>query len=180
MHSNPWKRLKRTVVYENDWVTLKHDDVERPDGEAGIYGVVHFKHRAIGILARDLEDRILLVGQYRYPLDVYSWEIPEGGGRLDEDPLEAAQRELREETGFTARRWTRLGTAHLSNCVSDEIAIYYLAEELEAGEPAPEGTEQLEVRWVPFSEALRMVREGEITDSLSVITILRAALDRAG
>jgi 8-oxo-dGTP pyrophosphatase MutT (NUDIX family) len=178
MYSNPWKRLKRTVVYDNDWITLKHDDVERPDGEPGIYGVVHFKHLAIAILARDAEDRILLVGQYRYPLDVYSWEIPEGGGRLDEDPLAAAQRELREESGFTARRWTRLGAVHLSNSVSDELGIYYLAEELEPGEAQPEGTEELEVRWVPFAEALRMVRAGEITDSLSVIAILRLAADR--
>lgn len=178
MHSNPWKRLKRTLVYDNAWIAVQHDDVERPDGKPGIYGVIHFKHRAIGVLARDADDRVLLVGQYRYPLEIYSWEIPEGGGRLDEDPLGAAQRELREETGFSARRWTQLGTAHLSNSVSDEDAIYYLAEELEHGEAEPEGTEKLDVRWVPFSEALRMVRAGEITDSLSVIAILRFASDR--
>jgi 8-oxo-dGTP pyrophosphatase MutT (NUDIX family) len=178
MHSNPWKRLKRTVVYENDWIAVKHDDVVRPDGKPGIYGVVHFKHRAIGIVPLDTQDRVLLVGQYRYPLDVYSWEIPEGGGRLDEDPLEAARRELREETGLTARRWTRLGTAHLSNCVSDEEGIYYLAEQLEQGEAEPEGTEELALRWVSFSEALRMVRDGEITDSLSVIALLKLAGDR--
>jgi 8-oxo-dGTP pyrophosphatase MutT (NUDIX family) len=178
MHSNPWKRHRRTIVYENDWIVVNHDDVTRPDGKPGIYGVVHFKHRAIAIVAIDAADRVLLVGQHRYPFDAYSWEIPEGGGRQDEDPLDAARRELREETGVTAKHWTRLGTAHLSNCITDDEGVYYLAEDLEQGEAEPEGTEQLEVRWVAFSDALQMVRTGEITDSLSVIGLLRIATDR--
>lgn len=179
MHKNPWTRLARRVAYENGWILVHHDEVQRPDGAPGIYGVVHFKHRAVGVVALDASDRVLLVGQYRYPLDAYSWEIPEGGGPLAEDALAAAQRELREETGFRALRWRRLGTAHLSNSVSDEEAIYYVAEELEQGTPEPEGTEQLELRWVHFAEALSMIRTGEITDALSVIALLRLSQERA-
>jgi 8-oxo-dGTP pyrophosphatase MutT (NUDIX family) len=178
MQSNPWKRHRRSVMYENPWIVVNHDEVQRPDGEPGIYGVVHFKHLAVGVVAIDASDRVLLVGQYRYPLDLYSWEIPEGGGRFDEAPEEAAARELREETGVTARKWTRIGTAHLSNAVSDEVAIYYLAQDLEQGEAEPEGTEQLQVRWFPFDEAVRMVMGGEITDAISVMALLRVAAER--
>jgi 8-oxo-dGTP pyrophosphatase MutT (NUDIX family) len=172
---NPWIRRSRRVAYDNPWITVQHDEVTRPDGQPGIYGVVHFKNRAIGVIARDADGRVILVGQHRYPLDVYSWEIPEGGGLLEHDPLAAAQRELREETGLSAQRWTVLGRAHLSNSVSDEEAIYYLAEELTQGEAEPEGSEELALRWVPFAEALRMVQAGEITDSLSVIALLQLA-----
>jgi 8-oxo-dGTP pyrophosphatase MutT (NUDIX family) len=181
MHQNPWTRRSRRVAYENPWIIVQHDEVVRPDGQPGIYGVVHYKNRAIGIIARDEQKRIVLVGQYRYPLDLYSWEIPEGGGPLAEDPLGAAQRELREETGLSAQRWSVLGKAHLSNSVSDEEAIYYLAEGLSQGQAEPEGTEQLALRWVDFAQALRMVHAGEITDALSVIALLRlCAADAAG
>jgi 8-oxo-dGTP pyrophosphatase MutT (NUDIX family) len=163
------------VAYENAWIEVRHDEVTRPDGKPGIYGVVHYKNRAIGVVARDKEGRVVLVGQHRYPLDVYSWEIPEGGGPLAEDPLSAAQRELREETGLSAARWSVLGTAHLSNSVSDEEAICYLAEDLSQGEAEPDGTEDLALRWVDFGEALRMVDTGEITDALSVLALLRLA-----
>jgi len=181
---SPWKRISRRVAYENNWIRVFHDDVIRPDGQPGIYGVVHFRNRAIGVLALDEDDRVLLVGQHRYPLDLYSWEIPEGGAPLEEDPLLGAQRELREETGFRARSWRKLGVAHLSNSVTDEEAIYYVAEDLEPGEAEPEGTEQLQLRWVELAEALRMVAEGEITDAISVIALLRLQqsrlLDRPG
>jgi 8-oxo-dGTP pyrophosphatase MutT (NUDIX family) len=179
MERNPWTRRSRRVVYDNPWITVQHDEVTRPDGQPGIYGLVHFKNRAIGVVARDAEGRVVLVGQHRYPLDLYSWEIPEGGGLLADDPLAAAQRELREETGLSAQRWTKLGVAHLSNSVSDEEAIYYLAEELTQGEAEPEGSEELALRWVPFAEALRMVQIGEITDSLSVIALLQLAVREA-
>jgi 8-oxo-dGTP pyrophosphatase MutT (NUDIX family) len=175
---NPWRRLSRRVAYENPWIRVDEDQVIRPDGKAGIYGVVHFKNRAVGVVPLDEQDRVLLVGQYRYTLEQYSWEIPEGGVPLDEDPLSGAQRELMEETGYTAAKWLELGRAYLSNSVSDEHAIYFLAEELIPGTPRPEGTERLSLRWVTFPEVLAMVERGEITDALSIIAIQRVALLR--
>jgi 8-oxo-dGTP pyrophosphatase MutT (NUDIX family) len=174
--SNPWRTLKTRVTYDNPWIRVREDDVIRPDGAPGIYGVVHYKNKAIGVLPIDEEGHTYLVGQYRYTLDVYSWEIPEGGGAEGEEPIEAAKRELREETGLIARRWRTLGRAHLSNSVSDEEAIIFLATDLVQGAADPEGTEKLELRRVKFEEALRMVADGEITDSLSVIAILRYAV----
>lgn len=178
VEGNPWTRQSRRMVYENPWIRLDEDQVIRPDGKPGIYGVVHFKNRAVGVVALDKKDRVLLVGQYRYTLDQYSWEIPEGGVPLDEDPLSGAQRELLEETGYTAGKWSELGRAHLSNSVSDEEAIYYLAQELRPGTPRPEGTERLQTRWVAFLEAQTMVERGEITDALSIIAIQRISLAR--
>lgn len=175
---NPWTRLSRQVVYENTWIRVDEDQVVRPDGKPGIYGVVHFKNRAVGVVPLDEKGRVFLVGQYRYTLDQYSWEIPEGGVPLDEDPLSGAQRELLEETGYTAGKWHELGRAHLSNSVSDEEAIYYLAQDLQAGTPRPEETERLAVRWVSFPETLNMVERGEITDALSIIAIQSVALAR--
>jgi len=171
--SNPWQTADRRYVYENAWINVREDNVIRPDGAPGIYGVVEFKNKAIGVLPMDEEGCTYLVGQYRYTLDRYSWEIPEGGCPEGEEPLSAARRELVEETGLEASTWQLLGTAHLSNSVTNEEALYYLATDLTAHPPAPEGTEQLEVIRVPFGEALRMVLDGEITDSLSVIAILR-------
>jgi 8-oxo-dGTP pyrophosphatase MutT (NUDIX family) len=180
MHNNPWTRLARRVAYENPWITVWHDDVQRPDGQPGIYGVVHYRNRAVGVVALDDDDCVLLVGQHRYTLDLYSWELPEGGAAADEEPLAAAQRELQEETGCSAAHWQELLRAHLSNSVSDEEAIVYLAHGLKDGTAAPEGTEQLQVRRVPFAEALRMVERGEITDALSVMGLQRVALMRGG
>ena len=174
----PWRRVSRRVAYQNPWLTVWHDDVIRPDGAPGIYGVVHFANRAIGILALDEEDRVLLVGQHRYPLAAYTWEIPEGGGGLDESPLEAARRELAEETGFRAGSWRELGRAALSNSVTDELAVFFIATELRAGAAAPEGTEELQTRWVPFDEAVAMTLDGRIDDALSTLAIQREALER--
>lgn len=173
---NPWTTLSSRDVYDNAWISVREDGVLRPDGAPGIYGVVHMKNKAIGIVAIDADDHIYLVGQYRYPLDCYSWEIVEGGGPHDEDALDAAKRELHEETGLIAANWRQLGTAHLSNSVTDEEAIYFLATDLTQHEAQPEGTEQLEVCRVPFDEALQMVENGEITDGLSIIGILRYAM----
>jgi ADP-ribose pyrophosphatase len=175
---NPWTRWSRRIVYQNAWIVVYHDDVRRPDGQPGIYGVVHYRNRAVGVVAVDDQDRVLLVGQYRYPLDEYSWEIPEGGAAEGEDLLAAAQRELVEETGCTAGRWQELLRAHLSNSVSDEAAFCYLATELHIGTARPEGTEQLLVRWVSFDEVLAMVLDGRITDALSVLGLQRVALLR--
>ena len=175
---NPWVRRSRRVAYDNPWITVFHDEVVRPDGQPGIYGMVHFKNLAVGVVALDDQDRVLLVGQYRYTLDHYSWEIPEGGCAPGEDPLAAAQRELLEETGCAARSWQPLARAHLSNSVSDEDAFCYLATGLELGEACPEPTELLQVRWLPFQEALQMALTGGITDALSVLGLQRVALLR--
>ena len=168
---SPWQTIASRQKYDNDWISVREDTVIRPDGAQGIYGVVHFKHVAIGILA--IEDGfIYLVGQYRYPLERYSWEIPEGGCAAGEDPLAAAQRELEEETGLRAASWERLGEAHLSNSVSDELAIWFLATGLTQGEHKPEGTEQLKIHRMAFAEALEMALTGEITDALSLVALL--------
>lgn len=172
---NPWRTLLTREVYENNWIKVREDTVLRPDGEPGIYGVVHFKNIAVGVVAVDEDDSVYLVGQYRYALECYSWEIPEGGCAEGEEPLQAGKRELEEETGLRAREWKRLGTAHLSNSVTDEVAVWYLARELSQGEQRPEGTERLEVRRVPLNKALAMVMKGEITDALSMLAIMQYA-----
>lgn len=169
---NPWRTLSSKEMYDNAWIRVREDSVVRPDGEPGIYGVVHFKNTAVGVLPIE-DDHIYLVGQYRYPLEQYSWEIPEGGCTTGEDPLAAAQRELEEETGLRAANWGKMGEAHLSNSVSDEYAVWFVATSLTQGEHRPEGTEQLNIRRVPFSEALRMSLKGEITDALSMLAIMR-------
>jgi 8-oxo-dGTP pyrophosphatase MutT (NUDIX family) len=173
-HRNPWTTLDSRPVYENAWIAVREDRVIRPDGQPGIYGVVHFQHLAIGVVPLSDDGQTILVGQYRYPLDQYSWEIPEGGGELGVDPLASAKRELREETGLTAEHWTYLGEAHLSNSATDEIACIFLAERLTQGVAEPEGTEELQSRRVPFARAVEMALTGEISDALAVIGLLRA------
>jgi 8-oxo-dGTP pyrophosphatase MutT (NUDIX family) len=175
---SPWRRRSRRVAYENEWITVFHDEVTRPDGQPGIYGMVHYSGLAVGVVPIDDADRVVLVGQWRYTLDAYSWEIPEGGVPPDEDPLEGARRELREETGIEATEWRELGRIHLSNSISDEAGIFYLATGLTEGTASPDGTEELEVRRVPFDEALAMTRDGRITDVLSMVAIQAVALER--
>jgi 8-oxo-dGTP pyrophosphatase MutT (NUDIX family) len=172
---NPWLSVSSKRVYDNPWITVREDRVVRPDGESGIYGVVHYKNIAVGVLAIE-EDHVYLVGQYRYPLKSYSWEIPEGGCPEDEEPLRAAQRELREETGLEAARWQMLGEAYLSNSVADEYAVWFVATGLVPGEVRPEGTERLSVRRLPLREVLTMALEGEITDALSLLALMSYAL----
>jgi 8-oxo-dGTP pyrophosphatase MutT (NUDIX family) len=174
-----FRRRSRRVAYDNAWITVWHDEVDRPDGSDGIYGVVHFANVAVAVVALDDEDRLVLVGQHRYTLDEYSWEIPEGGVPADESPLEGAKRELREETGVEAADWRELARLDLSNSITDERAVVFLATGLTHGEPEPDPTEALEVRWAAFDEALAMTLDGRITDILSVAAIQRVALSRA-
>lgn len=171
-----WKTLSKREIYDNPWIKVTESDVINPNGGSGIYGVVHFKHYALGIIALDAEGFIYLVGQHRYPLNAYSWEIPEGGGKLELDPLHSAQRELKEETGLEARYWQKILTMHLSNSVSDEIAYIYLAQGLNSGEATPEETERLALCKIPFEEAYFRVQSGEITDSLTVAAILQVKI----
>ncbi len=175
MEASNWKTIRKASTYENPWIRVEHHDVITPAGHAGIYGVVHFKNKAIGVVPVDDEGFVYLVGQYRYPLDEYSWEIPEGGGPMGEDPLTTAQRELKEETGLTAERWQQLARIHTSNSVTDEEGFIFLAQGLSLGDAQPEDTEELVLRKVPLAEAVAMVMRSEITDSISSCGILMAA-----
>jgi ADP-ribose pyrophosphatase len=172
-NNNPWKTLSSKPIYDNPWISLTEHQVINPGGGKGIYGEVNFKNLAIGIIVLDENNNTWLVGQYRFPLKSYSWEIPEGGGPLAVDPLISAKRELFEETGISANSWTEIQRIHLSNSVSDEIGIIFLAQDLSYGDAEPEETEQLVLRKLPFLEAYQMVLDGEITDSLSVAAILK-------
>jgi len=173
---NPWTVLNERIVYDNKWIGLTEYDVVNPGGGKGIYGKVRYKNLAIGVLPLDHVGNTWLVGQYRFVLDAYSWEIPEGGGDPALPPVESARRELLEETGLVAAEWLPLMEMHLSNSVSDERAYIFLARGLEQREAEPEETEQLVVRKLPFEEAYRMVETGEITDSMSVASILKVKL----
>lgn len=175
MTENPWKTLSKSKIYENPWIRLEEHEVINPAGNAGIYGKVHFKNKALAIIPIDEEGNTWIIGQYRYPLDIYSWEIPMGGGPLELDQLDAAKRELKEETGLNAEKWTEIMKIHTSNSVTDEVGYIYLAEGLTQGETEFEETEILQVKKLPFSEVLEMVMSGEITDSLSIAGILKAA-----
>lgn len=168
-----WMRRSRDTVYDNPWIKVTHETVTTPSSTEGIYGVVHFKNLAVGVVPIDTEGYTWLVRQSRYTLDSYTWEIPEGGAPLGEDPLLAGQRELREETGLRAGRWRELMWLHTSNSVTDERAVIFIAEELSQGEQALEDTEDIQVRRLPLSEAVQMVLEGDITDALSVAALLR-------
>ena len=176
---SPWRRHSRRLAYENPWIEVHHDEVTRPDGQPGVYGVVHFRGRAVGVVAIDDEDRVILVGQFRYTMGHYSWEIPEGGVPDDEDPLEGARRELREETGFEASTWREIGQLEISNSISDETGFMYLATGLTAGVAEPDPTEDLRVRRIPFGEVMAMIDRGEIPDALSQLSLERVARLRA-
>ena len=175
-NKNPWITLSSELKYNNPWISVTEYQVLNPSGKPGIYGKVHFKNKAIGIVPIDIEGNTWLVGQHRYPLDEWSWEIPEGGGSEKSSVLESAKRELKEETGLTAQKWTEIIRTHLSNSVSDEEGFIFLAEEITHGEADLEETEaDMKVWKLPFTEALEMVMSGKITDSLSVMGILKAA-----
>ncbi|MCE3279768.1 MAG: mismatch repair protein MutT [Bacteroidetes bacterium] len=175
-HKNPWTTLSSESVYESPWIGLTKHYVLNPNGNPATYSVVHFKNLAIGILPLDKDYNTYIVGQFRFPINQYSWEMPEGGGHLDVAPLESAKRELHEETGIKAAKWTKIQEMHLSNSVSDEFCILYVAQDLSYGEAEPEDDEKLEVRKLHFDELYKMVQNGEVTDSMTVAGVLKAKL----
>jgi 8-oxo-dGTP pyrophosphatase MutT (NUDIX family) len=176
----PWRRHSRASVYSNDWIDVWHDEVDRPDSSPGIYGVVHFRTRAVGVVAVDGDGRLLLVGQHRYTLDEHSWEIPEGGVGPAESLLDGARRELREETGFEATTWRLLFEMSVSNSVTDERGAIFLAEGLRAGHAEPDATEELALRWATLDEVLAEIDAGSIHDLMTIAGISRYALEVAG
>lgn len=173
---SPWITHRTRTVYDNPWIEVTESDVTNPGGGEGIYGVVHFKNRAIGVVPIDEDGNTWLVGQYRYTLGSYEWEIPEGGCAKGESPLNAAKRELAEETGLVAECYeVLLDNIALSNSVSDERATIYAARGLAMTEASPEETEDLTIRHLPLETAIRMVESGEIIDAVSVMALLKLA-----
>lgn len=173
---NPWKTLKSEVKYNNPWIKITENKTVDAAGGDGIYGVVHYKNIAIGIIPLDEEYNTWLVGQYRYPLNKYSWEICEGGGIRNENVLESAKRELLEELGIKANSWNKIMDMHLSNSVSDEEGVIYIAKDLSYFKSRPEDCEVLQTKKVPFNTVYNMVMNGEITDSLTVAGILKTKI----
>ncbi len=174
----PWQRLSSTVVYDNPWMRVEEHQVINPSGRQSLYGKVCFKNRAVAVLAIDEADNLCLVGQHRYTLDEYAWELPMGGAPEDEDVLFAAKRELKEETGISASTWKEVMRVHTSNCITDEVGFVFLAQGLSQGERNLEPTEDLTVRKLPLDTAVSWVLEGQITDAISAAAILRLCVER--
>lgn len=173
---NPWTILSRATVYENSWIRVNHHEVLGPTGKPGVYGTVHFKNQATGVVPIDADGNVILVGQYRFPTQAYSWEIPEGGGDHGLPALESAQRELREECGLIAKSWQEIVCMDLSNSVSDERSTAFLAWKLTEAPAEPDEHEDLQVIRVPFWEAVERAKRGEIRDAISVAALYRVAL----
>lgn len=170
-----WRKLTSKLIFENPWIRLHEDRVVNPRGGENDYGWVHFKNIAVAIVPIDGEGNTWLVGQDRYTLGEYHWELPMGGVPRDEPPLDGAKRELREETGLRAHRWRELMRLAVSNSITDERAIVYVAEDLEQGDDEPGDTELLGVRRLPLVEAIELAKSGEITDAITVAALLRLA-----
>lgn len=173
---NEWQRVSGEVKYDNPWITVSEDQVINPAGKPGIYGKVHFKNLAIGILPMDNKENIYFVSQFRYVLNEYSLEIPEGGGPLNIEPLQSAIKELKEETGLIANKWSIILDMHLSNSVSDERCIVFLAQDLVQGTPEPEETESFTIHTYHIDEAIKMIDQKKITDAITVAAILKLKL----
>ena len=167
-----WERLDSKTIYDNSWFTVVEDRVINPGGGHSDYSVVHFKNKAIAIVPLDEEGNTWIVGQARYTLGTYSWELPMGGAPAGEEPIAAAKRELKEETGLTAKRWSQVLRLHTSNSITDEEGFVFVAGDLEEGEPDFDETEDLQIRKLPLSEAVAMIGRGEITDAISVAALL--------
>lgn len=176
-HGAPWTRGPARDVYDNPWIRVTEYAATAPTGAPATYGLVSYKNLAIAILPLFDDGTTMLVGQHRFPLMDYSWEIPEGGGPLEDDPLESAKRELAEETGLAAAEWRKILTAQLSNSVSDERAIGYLATGLHQadGMQHADDTEALEKVRVPFRDALEAAVAGDLQDILTVAMLLKAS-----
>ena len=174
--NNPWKTNKVETVYSNPWIEVAHHDVTNPAGNAGVYGTVSFLNRAVGIVPLAENGDTWLVGQYRFPLDEYHWEIPMGGAPKGELPQECALRELKEETGLSATKITHLGRFHLSNCITDEEGYLFVAQGLTEGATDMEETEVLTIKRLPFEEVFQMTQDGRITDVLSVLAVTKIRL----
>jgi len=163
-----WKTLKSTIKYETPWIKVVHNDVLTPANTKGIYGCVHFQNIAVGVIALDPELNTYIVQQYRYPLKKYSWEIPEGGSPLNVPPLETAKKELKEETGISAKNWQLIQELDLSNSATDEVSFTYLATDLSFSQMQLEDTEDIIVKKLPFNSFFKMIEKGEIRDAISV------------
>ena len=176
--SDPWTRLSKETTFETDWIKVESHDCLDPAGNPANYGTVHFKNKPVGIIPYQ-DGLITLVGQYRFPLQAYSWELPEGGCPKGSTPLEAAKRELKEETGLTARIFKPFMELHLSNSVTDEWAMIYLATGLKQGEAAPEDSEVLRIRKVTLQDLIEEIEAGKITDAITVAAAYKLALYKA-
>lgn len=176
--TNPWTTHTSEIRYDNPWLQVTHRTVTTPTGTAGIYGHVHYKNLGVGIIPIDGDDHTWLVGQYRYAVDQYTWEIPEGGCPVGTDPADTARRELQEECGLLAASVELLVECSLSNSVTDEVGLVYIGHDLTSVPTAPDDTEDLALKRLPVTEAIDMAYRGEITDSLSLIGLLRLGLDR--
>lgn len=173
---NPWKTLSCEVKYDNPWIRVEEHQVINPAGGEGIYGTVSFKNRAVAIVALFENGDTLLVGQYRYPLQEYHWELPMGGAPEGESILACAERELQEETGFSAQKWQQILTMHLSNSITQEKGFTFIAKGLQAGEMALEDTEDIICQRVPFETVFQRVMLGEITDAMTVASVMKVRL----
>ncbi len=176
MENNNWKIIDENLIYDNKWISLTHYNIINPNGGEGIYGKVHFKNIAIGIVPIDEEGNTWLVGQHRFPINRYSWEIPEGGCPLDQEPIVGAKRELLEETGLVAEEWKEVLTIYLSNSVCDEKAIIFIAKNLSQHTPQPDDTELLQIKKVKLQEAFEMVKQNIITDAVAVAALQKVEL----
>lgn len=170
---NTWKTLHSELIYESPWIAVNKHQTINPAGNPAIYSVVNFKNLAIGIIPLSTDGYTWLVGQWRYPLNAYSWEIPEGGGPKGEAPIETAKRELKEETGIIAKEFKEIMQLHLSNSATDEHAYVFLATDLNFTEAEPEETEDLQIKKIHINDAYQMVLNGEITDAISVAAIFK-------
>lgn len=172
----PWRIKSARTVYANRWIAVREYQAVAPTGADALYGLVHPHNLALGVLPIDDEGNTVLVGQQRFPFGRYSWELPEGGGPENLPPLEGAQRELAEECRLKAEHWLPLvSDMHMSNSVTDERAYAFLAWGLSTDDRfRTDSSEELSIRRVPFTDAVKMAVSGEITDAFSLVMLLKA------